>query len=329
MRQGSAPDYSKNLAPTVGVVIPCYRVRDGILDLLDRIGPETTHIYVVDDACPERTGDLVEDSVTDTRVMVLRHESNQGVGGAMVTGYRAAIRDDCDIVVKIDGDGQMDPSLIPRFVLPIVERRADYTKGNRFFYVESVQQMPALRLQGNIILSFLTKVSSGYWRIFDPTNGYTAVHAKVLRHLPLDKIARDYFFESDMLFRLGLLRAKVLDISMDSVYRNEKSNLKISRLIPRFLVSHLLNFGKRVIYNYFMRDFQMVSVGIVLGLPMIVFGVIFGIVKWSTGSVAGVLASPGTVMLASLPILIGSQLLLLAIGQDINNQPDEPIYPDL
>lgn len=311
------------------MVIPCYGIGESILGLIARIGPEASRIYIVDDACPSHTAESVEKGTADRRVQVLRHATNQGVGGAVITGYRRALEDGCDIAIKIDGDGQMDPALIPRFILPILEKRADYTKGNRFYYVETVREMPWLRLRGNIILSFLTKISSGYWRIFDPTNGYTAIHCKVLQHLPLDKIARDYFFESDMLFRLGLLRAKVLDISMQSVYGDEKSNMRIARVIPGFLAAHLRNFGKRVIYSYFMRDFQMVSVGILFGIPMILFGVIFGIVQWSLGSVEGVLASPGTVMLASLPILIGSELLLLAIGQDINNQPDEPIYPDL
>ena len=325
----SLVDTTPDSMPVIGVVVPCYDEGAAVLELLEKIGAEVDHIYIVDDACPQHTGDRVEEGSSDRRVTVLRHADNQGVGAAMITGYRAALQDGCDIVVKIDGDGQMDPALIPRFIRPILEKRADYTKGNRFYSIEMLQEMPGVRLQGNIILSFLTKMSSGYWRIFDPTNGYTAIHARVLKSLPLDKIARDYFFESDMLFRLGLLRAKVLDIPMSSIYRDEASSLRVFRVVPVFLMSHLRNFTKRVIYSYFLRDFQMVSVGIVLGIPMILFGVIFGIWKWSAGSVEGVLASPGTVMLASLPILIGSELLLLAIGQDINNQPDEPIYPDL
>lgn len=329
MQQRPTQDSATLAAPRIAVIIPCYGIGESILDLLEKIGPETDSIYVVDDGCPKHTADLVEEQSTDSRIRVIRHDSNQGVGAAVITGYRAALEDDCEIVVKIDGDGQMDPALIPRFILPIIERRADYTKGNRFFYVETVQSMPWIRLQGNIILSFLTKVSSGYWSIFDPTNGYTAVHAKILKNLPLDKIARDYFFESDMLFRLGLLRAKVIDVPMTSIYRGEKSHLQITRIIPSFLASHLANFAKRITYNYFLRDFQMVSVGILLGIPMIAFGMIFGIVQWTSGSIAGILASPGTVMVASLPILVGSQLLLLAIGQDIGNQPDEPVYPDL
>ncbi|GMW06886.1 MAG: glycosyltransferase family 2 protein [Gammaproteobacteria bacterium] len=329
MSQNPASSLAGSSPACVCVVVPCYGVGESILELIGRIGPEATRIYVVDDACPKHTGDCVEQHCRDDRVRVLRHDTNQGVGGAVITGYRAAIRDGCDVAVKLDGDGQMDPALIHRFVLPIVERRADYTKGNRFYYVESAYSMPPLRMIGNVALSFLSKISSGYWKIFDPTNGYTAVHTKVLQHLPLDKIARGYFFESDMLFRLGLLRAKVLDISMASAYGEEESHLRIARVVPVFLASHLRNFGKRVVYTYFMRDFQMASLGILLGIPMILFGLIFGLGEWLTGSVAGVFASPGTVMVASLPILLGSELLLLAIGQDIANQPTETIYPDL
>jgi len=177
-------DDMRHINIVTGVVVPCFQVGAGVLDVIGAIGPEVQRIYVVDDACPDRTGDLVENESNDPRVTVIRHEENQGVGAAVISGYRRALEESCDVVVKLDGDGQMDPALIPRFVRPIAEGRADYTKGNRFFYLESARSMPWGRMQGNILLSFLTKVSSGYWRIFDPTNGYTAIHAKVLSHLP-------------------------------------------------------------------------------------------------------------------------------------------------
>src|SRR5262249_25404382 len=149
----------------IGVVIPCFRVRAHILDVLARIGRSVSAVYVVDDACPEKTGDLVESTVRDPRVRVLRHEANQGVGGAVMTGYREALAQGMDIVVKIDGDGQMDPALLPRFTRPIIEGSADYTKGNRFFDVASMKPMPPIRLIGNAALSFMSKLSSGYWDI--------------------------------------------------------------------------------------------------------------------------------------------------------------------
>ncbi len=154
----------------IAVVIPSYRVVKHILGVLSAIGPEIWRIYVIDDKCPEGSGDYVEDNCIDTRVVVLRHGTNQGVGSAVMTGYRAAIADGADIIVKVDGDGQMDPALIPNFIEPILAGEADYTKGNRFFYLEEIRAMPKVRLFGNAVLSFMTKLSSGYWDVFDPTN---------------------------------------------------------------------------------------------------------------------------------------------------------------
>nr|WP_313658713.1 glycosyltransferase family 2 protein [Achromobacter ruhlandii] len=172
-------------SPRIAVVIPSYKVTRHILGVIASIGPECNRIYVVDDACPDGSGRYVEENCQDPRVRVIFHEKNKGVGGAVITGYRAAIEEDQDIVVKIDGDGQMDPTLLPDFVEPIVSGEADYTKGNRFYDLEEIHGMPKIRLIGNAVLSFMAKFSSGYWDLFDPTNGYTAVHVNVLRRLPL------------------------------------------------------------------------------------------------------------------------------------------------
>src|SRR6266542_5528829 len=209
---------SPTAPPRVAVVIPCYRVVPAILEVLRGIGTEAHRIYCVDDACPEGSGRFIEEHCKDTRVKVVRHENNRGVGGASVTGFRLALQDGANIVVKLDGDGQMDPSLLPRFLRPILLGRADYCKGNRFFSLESVQSMPPLRLLGNALLSFVTKLSSGYWNTFDPTNGYIAVHARVLAEIPLEKIHCRYFFESDMLFRLNTIGAVVEDVPMKAKY---------------------------------------------------------------------------------------------------------------
>src|SRR5215208_5561111 len=166
---------SINKSPCVAVVIPAFRVSRQVLGVISQIGEEVHRIYVVDDACPEGSGDLVQAQCPDPRVKVLRHQVNGGVGAAVITGYRAAVQDGADIIVKVDGDGQMDPALLHDFVAPIAAGQADYTKGNRFFNLEGLERMPRTRLIGNGILSFMNKVSSGYWDIFDPTNGYTAV----------------------------------------------------------------------------------------------------------------------------------------------------------
>jgi len=305
----------------VAVVIPCYRVRGSIQRVIASIGPEVEEIYVVDDACPEASGKFAEENCGDSRVKVLFHGSNQGVGGAVITGYRAALEDGADIIVKLDGDGQMDASLIPYFIEPIQAGEADYTKGNRFYEIESVRKMPLVRLIGNAGLSFLTKLSSGYWGLFDPTNGYTAICARVIPYLPLDKLAKGYFFESDILFRLNTLRAVVIDLPADAIYGDEISNLKIIKEMPRFALKNLNNFAKRILYNYFIRGFNYASLELILGVGLTSFGVIFGLVHWLRGLQMESLASAGTVMLAGLSIMVGIQMLLGFLQYDITNQP--------
>ncbi|HEY3645306.1 MAG TPA: glycosyltransferase family 2 protein [Gammaproteobacteria bacterium] len=306
---------------SIAVVIPCYRVKARVLDLLARIGPEVARIYCVDDACPEGSGDHIEQGCRDRRVKVLRHAGNQGVGGAVMTGYRAALADGAGIVVKLDGDGQMDPALIGAITRPVAAGQADYTKGNRFYSLENLQGMPALRLIGNAVLSFMTKFSTGYWDIADPTNGFTAVHARVLKVLPLEKIARRWFFETDMMFRLNTLGAVVVDVPMQATYSDERSNLSIPRVLPEFLVRHMFNYAKRIFYNYFLRGFSIASVQLVLGLVLTVFGVSFSIAKWALAQGRGEFASAGTVMIGGLSIILGFQLLLSFLNEDMRGQP--------
>jgi dolichol-phosphate mannosyltransferase len=241
-----------------------------ILGVIKDIGPEVWRIYVIDDKCPDESGKHVEENCQDPRVVVLRHEVNQGVGGAVMTRYKAALADGADIIVKIDGDGQMDPSLLPDFVTPIIAGEADYAKGNRFFYLEEIRRMPKVRLFGNAVLSLMTKLSSGYWNLFDPTNGYTAIHADVACHLPFAKISRGYFFETDMLFRLNTLRAVVVDVPMNAKYADEISSLKISKIIREFFFKHIRNFIKHIFYNYYLRDLSIASIQLPSGLLLLV-----------------------------------------------------------
>lgn len=308
------------------VVIPCYKVTKFILNVITAIPTSVWRIYVVDDCCPDKTGKFVQENVHDERVRILYHLHNQGVGGAVITGYRAAIADGADVIVKIDGDGQMNPALIPNFIAPILSGEADYTKGNRFYDLEKIQSMPSVRLVGNAVLSLMTKLSSGYWNLFDPTNGYTAVHAHVAKHIPFHKISKRYFFETDMLFRLNTLRAVVIDIPMDAKYGEETSNLKIPKIVSEFLFKHAKNFVKRIFYNYYLRDLSLASIELPIGLLMICFGIGFGIYHWYQSSSVGASTSAGTVMLSAMPLLMGLQLILAFLGYDINTVPRRVLH---
>jgi len=305
----------------VAVVIPCYRVTRHVCSVIAEIGSECDRIFAVDDGCPDGSGDFIEKQCNDPRVVVIRNVENTGVGGAMIAGYRAALEAGYDVVVKIDGDGQMDPSLLSEFIAPIVTGEADYTKGNRFFDLEAVKAMPGIRLFGNALLSFMTKLSSGYWDIFDPTNGYTAIHRDALARLPLKKLSKRYFFETDMLFRLNMLRAVVVDIPMAARYGDEVSNLRISKIIGEFFFKHMRNFLKRIMYNYYLRDVSIASIELPLGLLLMSFGVIYGGWHWLESSQAGTATPIGTVMLSALSTLMGLQFLLAFLAYDISSTP--------
>ncbi len=310
----------------IAVVIPTYKARNHIFGVISEIGPEVHRIYVIDDFCPDNTGKFVEDVCKDRRVIVISHLENQGVGGAVMTGYQAAIADGMDIIVKIDSDGQMDPALIMDFVRPLLDGEADYAKGNRFFDLEMVRSMPKVRLFGNAVLSLMCKVSSGYWNLFDPTNGYTAIHADVAGRLPFKKISHRYFFETDMLFRLNTLRAVVVDVPMDAKYADEVSNLNVSKVVGEFFVKHIRNFLKRIFYNYYLRDMSLASLELPIGLAFLCFGMIFGGYHWINSAQAGVPTPAGTVMLSAMPALMGLQLILAFVSFDVSSVPKRPVH---
>ncbi|MBN1200100.1 MAG: glycosyltransferase family 2 protein [Bacteroidales bacterium] len=313
----------------VAVVIPCYRVKEKILPLLQKIGPEVQQIIVVDDACPEHTGEFVRENCTDSRVKVIIHPKNLGVGGAVKTGYKVALSEGVGVVVKLDGDGQMDPSLIPGLIEPLRSGDADYTKGNRFYDLHYLREMPLIRKIGNSFISFLNKQVSGYWDIMDPANGFTAITSLALAYLPLDKIDNRFFFENDMLFRLNTIRAVVVDFPMYSSYADEESNLRIYEALLKFPLNYLGRFVKRIFYNYFLRDFNIGSLELILGTALFLFGVIFGIVKWSSSILSSHPATAGTVLLAALPVIIGFQSLIAFLHFDLANIPRKPISTSL
>lgn len=312
----------------VWLVIPCYRVTGHILRVIEKTPAWVEGIVCVDDACPDRSGDFIEQNATDPRVVVLRLAQNQGVGGATLAGYREAAARGGQVLVKVDGDDQMDLGYAGQIVAPILLGEADYVKGNRFTSISHLRQMPSVRVFGNAALSFAAKVSTGYWNIFDPTNGYTAIEAQVARMVMEKRVSRRFFFETDLLYHLSTLRAVVRDVPIPARYADEVSNLRIGAIVGPFALKHLRNFVQRVLGQYFVRDFTAASLELVAGLFLILFGIGYSAHYVSTRT-PGHAASAGVVMAAALPIILGAQLLLQAMNFDVLNVPTRPIHPYL
>jgi glycosyltransferase involved in cell wall biosynthesis len=309
---------------TIFVVIPIYNESRHISDVLKQIPEEVQQIVVVDDCSEDNSSEIVL-SEKDERVKLIRHEKNIGVGGAMVTGYKYSLKAGADIVVKIDGDGQMDPAEIPRVVSPIKNGEADYAKGFRFYSLENIGQMPIIRLIGNIILSFLTKIASGYWNIFDPTNGYTAIHRVALSRINLNGLNQGYFFETDMLARLYRIHAVVRDVQISNRYGPEVSNLNPLHVSLKFPYLLAKAFVMRILWRYFVADFTPVSLFILLGFPMFLYGAGFGLYSWVVNAKASIATPLGTIMLAVVPLFFGFQFLLQSLVLDINSVPKDPL----
>ena len=314
----------------IAAVIPAYGVERDIQSVLVGLPAYIKHIIVVNDASPDSSGErMAAVAKEDRRIILITHTQNQGVGGAMASGYRKALELGAQIIIKLDGDGQMDPAHIPAFLTPLIQGRADYVKGNRFRDFQSLQQMPIVRRVGNLGLSFLAKAATGYWGIFDPTNGYLAIRAEILSQLPLDKIDRRYYFETSMLANLYLLDALVMDVPIPARYRNETSNLSIRRTLIEFPLKLLTTFLKRILLKYYIYDFSMMSLYLMVGIPLLLFGGIFGITKWIEYASQNIPAPTGTVMLPTLSVILGIQILLSAIEIDMNSAPRKPISEPL
>lgn len=317
-------------AYAIAMVIPAYRVERDIEAVLHSLPPYIKYIIVVDDASPDSTFERVTAAAQkDERILLLRHLQNQGVGGAMLTGFQKALELNAQIIIKLDGDGQMDPARIPALIEPLIEGKADYTKGNRFRDFKSLQMMPFVRRVGNLGLSFLTKVATGYWNLFDPTNGFFAIRAEVLARLPFDKIDRRYFFETSMLANLYLLNALVLDIPMPARYGSETSSLSIRRALFEFPYKLSTIFLRRILLRYYLYDFSMVSLYLLIGIPLLLFGGIFGGIKWVQYASQNIPAPTGTVMLPTLSVILGIQILLSAIEIDMNSAPRKALSDPL
>ncbi len=304
----------------VGVIIPAYNEAEHISAVVESIPPFVDRIFVVDDRSSDGTADVVR-ALSEPRLRLIERDENGGVGAAMACGYRAALEENLDVAVKIDADGQMEMTELERLVMPIVRGLADYTKGNRFFLERGTKGMPAERMFGSVALSFMTKMASGYWHVYDSQCGFTALRTTFLRMIDIDRIASDYFFENDMLIKLNALNARVVDVPTKTLYGDETSHVNVSRVLltfpPRFVVGGI----RRAIRKYFVTDFGAAGAFALFGLLLVLFGAVFGGYHWWVSVATGTSATTGTVMIAVLPLIVGIQLLVQAVGMEVSGSP--------
>jgi dolichol-phosphate mannosyltransferase len=310
----------------VAAVVPAYNVESELAQVLRTMPRTFRTIVVVDDASRDDTHAIAQTCASiDSRVLVVRHDRNRGVGGAMATGFHTAIEAGADIVVKIDGDGQMPLWLVPQLVLPLARGEADYTKGNRFRDFAALRQMPPTRRLGNVLLSFLSKAATGYWHCFDPTNGFIAIRADVLSQIPLHKIDPTYFFETSMLSNLYLAGAVVKEVPIPARYAGERSSLRIGRVLGTFPFKLLASLARRIALKNFVYDFNLESLHLAAGLPLFLGGVIYGGWNWLWYARHHLGAPTGTVVLPALAIMLGVQFLVSAATLDLQSVPREPV----
>ena len=306
----------------VAVIIPCYKVATQIKEVFASIPSFVNYIIAVNDCSPDKTGDMIRDCAeSDKRIIIIEHPQNRGVGGAMLSGFRKSLEINADIVIKMDGDGQMDSSYLEPLIQPLLSGKADFSKGNRFRDFAALQTMPAIRRFGNLGLSFCIKAASGYWNIFDPANGYIAIHKNTLQNLNLAKLHNRYFFETSLLIELYYTGAVVCEIPMKAKYGEEVSGLSVSKALFEFPPKLFYAFLRRMVLRYFLFDFNIASLYLLFGIPLFLFGVVYGLINFIKYAGSHVPAPTGTVVIPTLLIILGFQLLLSAVQYDVGNYP--------
>jgi glycosyltransferase involved in cell wall biosynthesis len=306
---------------SVAVVVPAFREEALIATTLGGIPGFVDRVYVVDDASDDATSERAR-AFGDGRVVVLRHERNLGVGAAIVTGYRRALADGCEIVSVMAADNQMDPADLERLVRPVARGEVDYAKANRLFTGEAWRVIPRHRYVGNAILSLLTKIASGYWHVADSQSGYTAISRSMLEQLDLGRIYRGYGFPNDMLVHLNVWNARVRDFPARPVYGvGERSGIRIRRVVPRISWLLFKGFLWRLREKYVIRDFHPLVFFYALGFVMTVAGLALGIAETAL-RIAGNAVTAGSIVLVALLLIAGSQFTLFAMWFDMESNKD-------
>lgn len=299
----------------VAVVVPAHNEERLVGTVVTTAPALVDHVIVVDDASSDATSEAAR-ATGDPRLEVHRLPENEGVGGAILAGHARALELGADVSVVMAGDAQMDPDFLPALLDPIADGEAEFTKANRFYDAGSFEGMPRHRIFGNIVLSFMTKAASGYWGLFDPQNGYTAIHRHALERLPLDRIAKRYEFENDILIKLNILRVPARDVPIPARYGSEVSGVRLTRVAPRLVRVLWKGFWHRIWWKYVLQSFSPVALMLFAGLACLAFGIavsIFVVVN----TLGPPVASPGTVLLAVAPLLTSIHLLISALMLDI------------
>jgi|SRR5215207_8114966 len=304
---------------SIAVVVPAFNEERLIARTIETMPELVDWIVVVDDASEDATSDRAR-AVADPRVQVIRHDVNRGVGGAILTGHRRAVELEADVAVVMAGDAQMDPAYLPDLVRPIVDDGYGFTKATRFFSPTSFATMPRTRLVGNIVVSFLTKLATGYWHLFDPLNGYTAISRDALTRIPLDRIRQDYSFECDLLVWLNSYRVRARDVPVPPVYGDEVSGVRLPRASVRLLRALNRGFWRRVLVKYVLWSFAPFALLLFGGLALLTLGTAVGIFVL-VNSIGPPVASTATVLISVGPLMLGVQFLVLALVLDILEEP--------
>src|SRR5918911_5700196 len=306
---------------SVAVVIPAYDEERLVAATIAGIPRFVDRVYVVDDASRDGTAAAAR-AAADGRVTVVAHETNRGVGAAIVTGYRRALADGADVTCVMAADNQMDPSDLERIALPVARGDVDYAKANRLVSGEAWRVMPRSRYLGGAVLSVLTKIASGYWHVADSQSGYTAASREILEQLDLDQIYRGYGFPNDMLVHLNVWNARVRDIPSRPVYGvGERSGIKIRKVVPRISWLLLKGFFWRMREEYVIRDFPPLVFFYDLGFLMTLLGLGLGIAEVVL-RIMGNAVSVGTGVLVALLLIFGSQFTLFAMWFDMESNKE-------
>ena len=305
---------------TVAVVIPAYDEERLVGSTIQGLPAFVDRIIVVDDASKDATGERA--AAADSRVEVVRHERNAGVGAAIVTGYKRARGEGAQVTAVMAADGQMDPDDLEVLVRAVASGETDYAKANRLFTGQAWQLIPKTRYLGNAMLSFLTKIASGYWHVADSQSGYTAVSLETLELIDLDNLYPRYGFPNDLLVHLNVWNRRVRDYPSRPIYGvGERSGIRLWKVVPAISWLLLKGFFWRMKEKYVIRDFHPLVLFYMLGLFMFTIGVGLGIAE----VVLYFLGNPiplATIVLVALLTISGSQLLLFAMWFDMETNKD-------